>query len=193
MTAEQDRPLVGSDNNNQIKIRPRTSPSIEKKVKVSSTDHDKKMKNNESPRMSITNNNYNHNHSCSSQPTKSRPKPTKPTTTIAQPPDGGWGWVIVFCSFMIHVIADGVTYTFGIFYVELVRYYAQGKGLTAWVPSIMTGVTYGIGPIASGLTNKYGCRSITIIGTLFASLGLLTSVFATSVVTLFFTIGICAG
>ena len=62
-----------------------------------------------------------------------------------RPPDGGWGWVIVFASFMIHVVADGVMYTFGIFYFELVRYFASGKGLTAWVPSIMTGVTFAIG------------------------------------------------
>lgn len=64
---------------------------------------------------------------------------------VAQPPDGGWGWIIVLSSFMIHVVADGVMYTFGIFYFELVRYFASGKGLTAWVPSIMTGVTFAIG------------------------------------------------
>ncbi|KAI1278106.1 Monocarboxylate transporter 9 [Halotydeus destructor] len=113
--------------------------------------------------------------------------------TVPRPPDGGWGWVIVFCSFMIHVIADGVTYTFGIFYTELVNYYGEGKGFTAWVTSIMTGVTYGIGPIASGLTNKYGCRAITIAGAILASSGLLASIFAKNVHTLFFTIGICAG
>ena len=60
-------------------------------------------------------------------------------------PDGGWGWWVVFASFMIHVIADGVTYTFGIFYFELIRYFASGKGLTAWVPSIMTGMTFAVG------------------------------------------------
>lgn len=31
----------------------------------------------------------------------------------AAPPDGGWGWVIVFASFMIHVVSK---YTLGIFY-----------------------------------------------------------------------------
>ncbi|RWS02448.1 monocarboxylate transporter 9-like protein, partial [Dinothrombium tinctorium] len=80
----------------------------------------------------------------------------------------------------------------------LSRHYASGKGLTAWVPSIMSAMTYGIGkyrlrPIASALTNKYGCRAITIAGSLLASFGLLVSVFAPNVITLFFTIGLCAG
>ena len=29
-------------------------------------------------------------------------------------PDGGWGWVIVLSSLMIHVIMDGITYALGI-------------------------------------------------------------------------------
>ncbi|KFM80246.1 Monocarboxylate transporter 9, partial [Stegodyphus mimosarum] len=58
---------------------------------------------------------------------------------MPSPPDGGWGWVVVFASFMIHVIADGVTYTFGIFYYEFLKYYGESKGTTAWVASIMVG------------------------------------------------------
>lgn len=60
-------------------------------------------------------------------------------------PDGGWGWIVVFASFMIHVIADGVTYTFGIFYLELLKYFGGSKAMTAWVASIMTGTTYCVG------------------------------------------------
>ncbi|RWS27467.1 monocarboxylate transporter 9-like protein [Leptotrombidium deliense] len=112
---------------------------------------------------------------------------------LPKPPDGGWGWMVVFSSFMIHFITDGVTYTFGIFYSEFLRHFESGKGLTAWVPSIMTGVLYGIGPIVSGLINKYGCRAIAIAGSLLAALGLFLSVYAPNVVTLFFTIGICLG
>lgn len=108
-------------------------------------------------------------------------------------PDGGWGWVVVFSSFMIHLIADGVTYTFGIFYFELLQYFSSGKGLTAWIPSIMTGMTFAIGPVASGLTNKFGCRAITIAGSILAGIGLLLSVFAENIVTLIFTIGLCTG
>lgn len=65
--------------------------------------------------------------------------------SLPTPPDGGWGWIIVFSSFMIHVIADGITYTIGIFYVEFLKEFSASKASTAWIPSIMTGITYGIG------------------------------------------------
>ena len=61
---------------------------------------------------------------------------------IPVPPDGGWGWVVVFASFMIHVIADGIVYSFGIFYSEFLHYFESGKGDTAWIASLMVGITF---------------------------------------------------
>lgn len=45
----------------------------------------------------------------------------------ARPPDGGWGWVVCFASFMVNLIADGVTFSFGVLYVELLDYFGEGK------------------------------------------------------------------
>ncbi|UYV78759.1 Mct1 [Cordylochernes scorpioides] len=109
------------------------------------------------------------------------------------PPDGGWGWVVVFSSFMIHVLADGIMYTFGIFYVELLRYYGSSKAATSWVASIMVGTTFCVGPMASALTNRYGCRVVTIAGSVLASLGFLLSITAPCITYLYFTIGILTG
>ena len=94
---------------------------------------------------------------------------------------------------MLHFISDGVTYTFGIFFTALLKDFQSSKALAAWVPSIMTGITYGVGPIASALTNRYGCRPIAITGTTLAALGFLLSSFADNVVTLYATIGVLAG
>ncbi|XP_076336091.1 LOW QUALITY PROTEIN: monocarboxylate transporter 13-like [Tachypleus tridentatus] len=116
-----------------------------------------------------------------------------PEETTFLPPDGGWGWVVVFSSFMIHVLADGVTYTFGIFYVEFLKYFHETKGVTAWVASIMVGVTFIVGPVASALTNKYGCRVVTITGSVLAYFGLFISIFSPNITYLYFTIGVCTG
>lgn len=113
--------------------------------------------------------------------------------------------------------ADGFTYTLGIFIVELMWYFDEGSERTSWIASIMVGVTLGSGnyyslssnasrpfhlfilmlipkgPIVSSLVNKYGCRTITIVGALIAAFGLGISTLATSVTTLYVTIGLLAG
>lgn len=60
---------------------------------------------------------------------------------MVKPPDGGWGWMVVFASFAIHIVTDRMTYSFGIFYVEFLDYFNEGKGYTAWIASILVGVT----------------------------------------------------
>nr|XP_045596429.1 monocarboxylate transporter 14-like [Procambarus clarkii] len=113
--------------------------------------------------------------------------------TMPTPPDGGWGWMVVFASFMIHVLADGFTYTFGIYFVQLMQYYDASAASTSWIASILVGVTLGSGPIAGMLVNKMGCRVVTVAGALLASLALFLSIFAPNVETLYVTIGLGAG
>jgi hypothetical protein len=48
-------------------------------------------------------------------------------------PDGGYGWVIVFASLMVSLIADGVSFSFGLLYTELLDYFHEGTTKTAWV------------------------------------------------------------
>ncbi|UXI20200.1 WASH complex subunit FAM21C [Sarcoptes scabiei] len=108
-------------------------------------------------------------------------------------PDGGWGWMVVFGSFMIHVIADGVMYSFGLFYYELAKHFGATKTATSMIVSIMNGTTYCIGPIASALTIRFGCRTVTIAGSIFASAGFFLSTFTSNIYLLYNTIGICAG
>lgn len=109
------------------------------------------------------------------------------------PPDGGWGWMVVFGSFMIHIVNDGVTYSFGIFYDEFLGYFNEGKAATSWILSILVGVTLCSGPISSSFVNRWGCRPVTIAGALLASACLVISMFAQSVVTLYITIGLGTG
>lgn len=109
------------------------------------------------------------------------------------PPDGGWGWVVVFCSFMVHVLADGVTYSFGIFHLEFLEHFQESNGHTSWVASILVSTTFLCGPLASALTNLYGCRAVTIAGSVLASAGLFVSAWAPNVTCLFFSIGVITG
>ena len=49
------------------------------------------------------------------------------------------------------------------------------------------------GPIASMLTNKYGCRIVAIAGSLVASFGFIISLFAPSIYFMYFSFGIVSG
>ncbi|CAF4091397.1 unnamed protein product [Adineta steineri] len=62
-----------------------------------------------------TERNNENNNSLLDEPNEHRRKTVKRRAIV---PDGGWGWVIVFSSFMIHFIMDGITYSMGDIYLE---------------------------------------------------------------------------
>lgn len=61
------------------------------------------------------------------------------------PPDGGWGWMVVLSSFLIHVIADGIVYSFGVFLMEFVDYFNAGRGAVSWIGALQPAVTFTVG------------------------------------------------
>ena len=46
---------------------------------------------------------------------------------------------------MIHIIADGITYTQGIYVVDLKKQLNEGSAAVSWISSILVGVTLGSG------------------------------------------------
>lgn len=41
--------------------------------------------------------------------------------------------------------ADGITYTFGVVYIELLKEFNEGKGYTSWILSLMCGMILCLG------------------------------------------------
>ena len=111
----------------------------------------------------------------------------------ARPPDGGWGWVIVMAAFMVNLIADGITFSFGVIYVEFLSYFGEGKSKTAWIGSLFMAMPLLSGPVASFLTDRYGCRRVSIAGSLLATTGFVISSFAGSMEVLILTFGVISG
>ncbi|XP_039287952.1 monocarboxylate transporter 12 [Nilaparvata lugens] len=112
---------------------------------------------------------------------------------IPPPPDGGYGWVVVFASFMCNLIVDGIAYTFGVFMPRFVSYYGVGKGTVAWVGSLLSGMYLSAGPVVSALTNKYGCRTVCITGSIISCVAFVLSTFSPSVEILMVTYGVIGG
>ena len=46
---------------------------------------------------------------------------TKTATIQEVPPDGGWGWVICFATFLCHFVVGGTYYSFGIMLPHLIE------------------------------------------------------------------------
>lgn len=100
---------------------------------------------------------------------------------LPPPPDGGYGWVVVFASFMCNMIVDGIAYTFGVFLPDLANYYGETTSKTAWVGSLLSGMYLCAGPIVSALTNKFGCRAVCIAGSIISTVAFVLSVFCPTV------------
>lgn len=67
------------------------------------------------------------------------------TSCYDNAPDGGWGWVVTFAAFMVGVILDGISFSFGLFFKELLVHFNEGKSLTSWIISVLNGTYLGIG------------------------------------------------
>lgn len=59
---------------------------------------------------------------------------------LKKSPDGGWGWVIVLVSFFTQFLCYGSPLAVGVLYIEWLDAFGEGKGKTAWVGSLASGV-----------------------------------------------------
>ncbi|CAK5042395.1 unnamed protein product [Meloidogyne enterolobii] len=107
--------------------------------------------------------------------------------------DGGYGWVVVLGSFLIHVFTDGFVYSFGVIAESLIQEFNSSNTVVSTILSLLTGLMLATGPLASAICNRIGCRITTIIGAIIASFGCAISYFATSMAFLIFSVGIVMG
>lgn len=108
-------------------------------------------------------------------------------------PDGGYGWMIVFASLAIQLIIDGIAFSFGLIFTELLNYFEESKTKTAWIGALFLAVPLMSGPVLSNLVDKYGCRVMTVIGGLIGGIGFVLASISTSVEMLYITFGLIAG
>lgn len=107
-------------------------------------------------------------------------------------PDGGYGWMIVFSTFVLNCIADGVTFSCGILFVEFKNQFEDSHGKTAFITALFSGLPMFIAPFGCFLIEVYDCRKVTFAGSLITAFGFILSAFAPSVGFLCFSLGILA-
>jgi len=72
---------------------------------------------------------------------------TSPVLQTRAAPDGGWGWVICLAAFICNVATDGILFSFGVFYAELLLWFGESKGRTALVGSLLMGTHLLVGEL----------------------------------------------
>ncbi|XP_058464731.1 uncharacterized protein LOC131438618 isoform X2 [Malaya genurostris] len=110
------------------------------------------------------------------------------------PPDGGYGWIIVFGAFSVQFWVAGLVKSYGVLYVEIMESFPNSSATTAsWIPAILSALCLALAPVSSALCQRFSCRIVVILGGIFCGLGLTLSYFATSLYHLLFTFGILTG
>ncbi|KAM6956092.1 monocarboxylate transporter 9-like [Aplochiton taeniatus] len=116
-----------------------------------------------------------------------------PGSSTVKAQDGGWGWAIVAACFMAQLLAYGSPQSVGVLYPEWLHTFQEGKGMTAWVGSLVSGVGLIASPVCSACVHNFGARPVTIFSGVMVSGGLMLSAFAPNVSFLIFSYGIVVG
>lgn len=97
---------------------------------------------------------------------------------ISLPPDGGWGWVVLFGSFTSITILDGAMFTFGSFLSDIQNDFKISGSLVALSNSVGVAIYFMASPVSSALINRFGFRSTTMVGSVICSIALFITHFA---------------
>uniref|UniRef100_A0A1I8MLB9 Major facilitator superfamily (MFS) profile domain-containing protein n=1 Tax=Musca domestica TaxID=7370 RepID=A0A1I8MLB9_MUSDO len=120
--------------------------------------------------------------------------PSSRSSVSTDPPDGGYGWFIVFGAFSVQFWVAGLVKSYGVLYVEIMETFPSSTATVAsWIPAILSALCLALAPVSSALCQRFSCRTVVFVGGLFCALGMTLSYFATSLVHLLFTFGILTG
>ncbi|CAF3711346.1 unnamed protein product [Rotaria sordida] len=104
-----------------------------------------------------------------------------------------WRWVIVFSSFCVHFVADGVLFSFGILMHVIKDDLNIELHTVGIIASLFLSLPLFLAPLASALVNKLGCRFVTMLGGLLCSIGLVLASFIGNFIGALIGIGIFCG
>lgn len=109
------------------------------------------------------------------------------------PPDGGWGWLVLFGATLVNILVPGTVKSFGVLFVEFLEAFEASPSEGMWIPALCYFLYSSLGPVSSILSLKYSYRTVTFLGGAFAAGGMILSFWTSSVPYLYVTYGILVG
>ncbi|KAM6139043.1 monocarboxylate transporter 10 [Phoenicopterus ruber ruber] len=118
-----------------------------------------------------------------------------PGSAAPEPPEGGWGWVVMLAAMWCNGAVFGIQNSCGVLFVSMLQLFGGGEDKqlafkTAWVSSLSMGMVFFCSPIVSIFTDLFGCRKVAVIGAAVGFVGLLSSSFVSTIEPLYFTYGV---
>lgn len=113
-----------------------------------------------------------------------------------EPPDGGYGWVCVACTFFINAHTWGINSSYGVFlaYYLSNHYYPGASALEyAFIGGLSISQALLVAPVATYITRVYGTRTTLLLGVTLETIALIGASFTHQVWQLFLSQGICFG
>lgn len=115
---------------------------------------------------------------------------------VDEPPDGGYGWVCVVCTFFINAHTWGINSSYGVFlaYYLANDYYPGASALDfAFVGGLSISNALLVSPLATYITRVYGTRATLLLGVALETIALIGASFTHEVWQLFLSQGVCFG
>ncbi|KAG7468439.1 hypothetical protein MATL_G00142960 [Megalops atlanticus] len=109
------------------------------------------------------------------------------------PPDGGYGWFVLLSTFLVFGLTFGVIKAFGVFYVEIHRYFATTATGTSWITSIAVATVHIGAPVGAALSARFSHRAVVMLGGALSSVGMIAGAYAQNLVQLYVTVGFLSG
>lgn len=133
------------------------------------------------------------------------------------PPDGGYGWVVVTSAFFIMGLTAAVLKNFGLFFLDIQRHYSVCTSTTSWVTSTTIAVFHlggekipfknllkwtscfddvmlcCLAPLASSLSMHLSQRTVIMIGGILAASGMVLASLGFSLPWMYASMGVLQG
>ncbi|XP_072499163.1 monocarboxylate transporter 10 isoform X1 [Notamacropus eugenii] len=118
-----------------------------------------------------------------------------PSRDVPEPPEGGWGWVVMLAAMWCNGSVFGIQNACGVLFVSMLETFESKDDQamvfkTAWVSSLSMGMIFFCCPIVSVFTDIFGCRKTAVAGAAVGLVGLMSSSFVSSIEPLYLTYGI---
>ncbi|CAL1275176.1 unnamed protein product [Larinioides sclopetarius] len=105
-------------------------------------------------------------------------------------PEGGWGWVICACAFVINMLTSGLLLSYGILYKEVIKEFGEEYTEQAmWLGSLSVSLGLFLSPLIVAFCRRKSTRLTAVFGGLTAALGCLFTSFASQMHQVFLSYG----